>query len=101
MRCRSRVLLSCRSGISYLAYTLRGDKVHVPTNPDTQVCLQHITMKVVSLANDDPFVDPVRPESAERPAEGSTLIAGRTASLTLATDSLIVLGRDRLRKARL
>ncbi|KAL8972530.1 MAG: hypothetical protein Q9183_000507 [Haloplaca sp. 2 TL-2023] len=48
-------------------------------------------MKVVPLANDDPFVDPVRPESSERPAEGSTLIAGRTASLTLATDSLIVL----------
>ncbi|KAG8533332.1 uncharacterized protein KY384_002115 [Bacidia gigantensis] len=40
----------------------------------------------------DPFVDPVH-LSEDRPnAEGSTLAVGRNASLTLATESLIVLG---------
>ncbi|KAI4263491.1 MAG: hypothetical protein L6R42_001359 [Xanthoria sp. 1 TBL-2021] len=49
--------------------------------------------------DEDPFVDPVHPhphprphlEQRQRPDEDSTLIAGRTASLTLGTDSLIVL----------
>lgn len=50
--------------------------------------------------DEDPFVDPVHPhphphlEQRRRPDEDSTLIAGRTASLTLGTDSLIVLGMD-------
>lgn len=46
--------------------------------------------------DEDPFVDPVHPhpEERQRPVEDSTLIAGRTASLTLGTDSLIVLGMD-------
>ncbi|KAL8722475.1 MAG: hypothetical protein Q9225_001039 [Loekoesia sp. 1 TL-2023] len=39
----------------------------------------------------DPFVDPINPEPPRRSIEESTLIVGRTASLTLATDSLIVL----------
>ncbi|KAL8897932.1 MAG: hypothetical protein Q9192_002335 [Flavoplaca navasiana] len=47
---------------------------------------------------EDPFVDPVqqatRPDQRPSPTEDSTLIAGRTASLTLGTDSLIVLGMD-------
>ncbi len=43
---------------------------------------------------EDPFVDPVHHEQHQRPIEDSTLIAGRTASLTLGTDSLIVLGMD-------
>ena len=43
---------------------------------------------------EDPFVDPVHREPHQRPIEDSTLIAGRTASLTLGTDSLIVLGMD-------
>lgn len=48
--------------------------------------------------DEDPFVDPVHPrahphsDERQRPVEDSTLIAGRTASLTLGTDSLIVLG---------
>ena len=57
---------------------------------------------------EDPFVDPVhqapRPGQRPSPTEDSTLIAGRTASLTLGTDSLIVLGMDdrlRTRYARL
>ncbi|KAI4197863.1 MAG: hypothetical protein LQ346_002877 [Caloplaca aetnensis] len=39
----------------------------------------------------NPFVDPVHPIQPQRSIEQSTLIVGRTASLTLATDSLIVL----------
>lgn len=52
--------------------------------------------------DEDPFVDPVHlhlhphahSEERQRPVEDSTLIAGRTASLTLGTDSLIVLGMN-------
>lgn len=44
--------------------------------------------------DEDPFVDPVHRKPHQRPIEDSTLIAGRTASLTLGTDSLIVLGMD-------
>lgn len=47
---------------------------------------------------EDPFVDPVdqatHPDQRSSPTENSTLVAGRTASLTLGTDSLIVLGMD-------
>lgn len=45
-----------------------------------------------SLAHSDPFVDPVQMVEDDY-VEGSTLPVGRDASLTLATDSLIVLGR--------
>ncbi|KAL8641167.1 MAG: hypothetical protein Q9228_001983 [Teloschistes exilis] len=43
------------------------------------------------VVNDDPFVDPGSPRHS---VEGSTLIVGRTASLTLGTDSLIVLDEE-------
>ncbi|KAL8766779.1 MAG: hypothetical protein Q9209_006518 [Squamulea sp. 1 TL-2023] len=43
------------------------------------------------LVEEDPFVDPIHPQQPQRPIEDSTLIVGRTASLTLGTDSLIVL----------
>ncbi|KAL8712343.1 MAG: hypothetical protein Q9220_003494 [cf. Caloplaca sp. 1 TL-2023] len=41
--------------------------------------------------HENPFVDPVHHQAHRRPIEETTLIAGRTASLTLGTDSLIVL----------
>ena len=40
----------------------------------------------------DPFADPAPSPGDDTYAEGSTLAVGRGASLTLATDSLIVLG---------
>ena len=40
----------------------------------------------------DPFEDPVSVEEQSNFGEDSTLIVGRNASLTLGTDSLIVLG---------
>lgn len=63
------------------------------------VCMRTMDNRAV---DEDPFVDPVHPhphprphlEQRQRPDEDSTLIAGRTASLTLGTDSLIVLGMD-------
>ncbi|KAL9594680.1 MAG: hypothetical protein Q9219_006900 [cf. Caloplaca sp. 3 TL-2023] len=39
----------------------------------------------------DPFIDPIQSEPPQRSVEESTLLVGRTASLTLGTDSLIVL----------
>lgn len=45
-----------------------------------------------TLPDGDPFIDPINPEPPQRSQEESTLIVGRTASLTLATDSLVVLG---------
>lgn len=44
-----------------------------------------------SIADSDPFKDPVAPLEEDDAAGGSTLVVGRDASLTLATDSLIVL----------
>ncbi|KAL8948674.1 MAG: hypothetical protein Q9222_005157 [Ikaeria aurantiellina] len=41
--------------------------------------------------HENPFVDPIHPKSHRRSIEETTLIAGRTASLTLGTDALIVL----------
>lgn len=46
-----------------------------------------------SVAGSDPFVDPGQGSENPEYAEASTLPVGRDASLTLATDSLIVLGR--------
>lgn len=40
----------------------------------------------------DPFEDPISVEEQSDYGEDSTLVAGRNASLTLGTDSLIVLG---------
>ena len=44
------------------------------------------------LITADPFADPSVHSSQHDPAEDSTLEVGRNASLTLGTDSLIVLG---------
>ena len=48
------------------------------------------------LADSDPFVDPVNAANDLEYAEAWTLPVGRSASLTLATDSLIVLGMQDL-----
>ena len=45
-----------------------------------------------SVAESDPFADPRQTPTSHEYAEASTLPVGRNASLTLATDSLIVLG---------
>ena len=49
-------------------------------------------MAPTSLADSDPFVDPINAASDNDYTEAWTLPVGRSASLTLATDSLIVLG---------
>ena len=49
-------------------------------------------MAPTSLADSDPFVDPVNIANDHDYTDGWTLPVGRSASLTLATDSLIVLG---------
>lgn len=46
-----------------------------------------------SIAESDPFQDPIVPTADHDFVGDSTLLVGRDASLTLATDSLIVLGR--------
>ena len=46
-----------------------------------------------SIAGSDPFRDPVAPLEAGDGTDSSTLVVARDASLTLATDSLIVLGK--------
>ena len=46
-----------------------------------------------SIADSDPFKDPIAPLEENDLGGGSTLVVGRDASLTLATDSLIVLGK--------
>lgn len=46
-----------------------------------------------SVADSDPFADPHQISGDPEYVEASTLPVGRDASLTLATDSLIVLGR--------
>lgn len=43
---------------------------------------------------ENPFVDPVLSDPPPSSIEETTLIVGRTASLTLGTDSLIVLGKS-------
>ena len=54
----------------------------------------------ISMAMDDPFVDPITSfdEHARDHSFGidSTLAVGRNASLTLGTDSLIVLGESQV-----
>ena len=42
--------------------------------------------------DNDPFEDPISVEEQSDYGEESTLVVGRNASLTLGTDSLIVLG---------
>lgn len=55
-------------------------------------------MATTSLADSDPFVDPVNTPSDHDYTEAWTLPVGRSASLTLATDSLIVLDEDFTRR---
>lgn len=54
-------------------------------------------MAPTSIGDSDPFVDPVNTASDHDYTEAWTLPVGRDASLTLATDSLIVLGIQDLR----
>ena len=56
-------------------------------------------MAPTSLTDSDPFADPVNADGDHDYTEGWTLPVGRSASLTLATDSLIVLGMQHLRYA--
>lgn len=55
-------------------------------------------MTTTASATDNPFVDPVpAPDGLVHDhavAVGSSLVVGKNASLTLATDSLIVLGES-------
>ena len=46
----------------------------------------------MSIADSNPFVDPIHTVEDGTYVEGSTLAVGRSASLTLATDSMIILG---------
>ena len=46
-----------------------------------------------SIAGSDPFQDPVAPLEEGDAVDSSTLVVARDTSLTLATDSLIVLGK--------
>lgn len=50
--------------------------------------------------DEDPFVDPVQSDPPRSSIEETTLIVGRSASLTLGTDSLIVLDEGFARKER-
>lgn len=49
-------------------------------------------MEPVSPVDGDPFADPVMTIERPNDAVSSTLVIGKEVSLTLATDSLIVLG---------
>lgn len=55
--------------------------------------LAAVTM-AATASDDDPFRDPLRELAALPPPSPDTLAVGRNASLTLGTDSLIVLGRQ-------
>ena len=52
------------------------------------------TMAPTTIPSANPFADPDQIADNTEYDEGSTLPVGRDASLTLATDSLIVLGRQ-------
>ena len=58
----------------------------------TEYLLTHSSMAPTFVADSDPFSDPIHYSEDHEYADGSTLHVGRNASLTLATDSLIVLG---------
>lgn len=55
--------------------------------------MPYLTMAPTTILGADPFADPDHISGNTEYDEGSTLPVGRDASLTLATDSLIVLGR--------
>ncbi len=56
--------------------------------------MPYLTMAPTTKRGADPFADPDHISDDTDYDEGSTLPVGRDASLTLATDSLIVLGTD-------
>ena len=49
-------------------------------------------MDTPSISDSDPFSDPIGHVAEHEAGADSVLVVGRDASLTLATDSLIVLG---------
>ena len=51
-------------------------------------------MATPSISDSDPFRDPIEYNTEDEIAAESVLAVGRDASLTLATDSLIVLGKS-------
>ena len=55
-----------------------------------------LTMAPTTIPGANPFADPDHISDNPEYDEGSTLPVGRDASLTLATDSLIVLGRQQI-----
>ena len=59
-----------------------------------------LTMASTTILGANPFADPDHNVDNTEYDEGSTLPVGRDASLTLATDSLIVLGRQRRLRLR-
>ena len=60
----------------------------------------YLTMAPTTISGADPFADPDHISDNTEYDEGSTLPVGRDASLTLATDSLIVLGRQQRLRIR-
>ncbi len=52
-------------------------------------------MTTASMATDNPFVDPTSFEDGRGSLAADTLALGRSISLTLGTDALIVLGEPR------
>ena len=55
-------------------------------------CCFRCYMASLSPSGSDPFIDPIEEVVEDEALEDSVLVVGRDASLTLATDSLIVLG---------
>lgn len=53
-------------------------------------------MESASSTHNDPFADPI---TSAQTTKDATLLVGRNASLTLGTDSLIVLGKSRMQKS--
>ena len=63
------------------------------TRPPSLCHISCISMSSGNQIESDPFADPSVSGSQHDLAQDATLIVGRNASLTLGTDSLIVLGR--------
>lgn len=80
--------------------TLRSTTARAPP-PNNAYYFDAAIMTTVPVNDDDPFKDPSLSSSqAQQQAQpdippGSTLAVGRNASLTLGTDSLIVLGKSK------
>ena len=89
------------SGSLVLTITTPGSTTARAPPPNNAYCFDAAIMTTVPVNDDDPFKDPSLPSSqAQQQAQpdippGSTLAVGRSASLTLVTDSLIVLGKSK------